>query len=226
MSDRTDTPHDKYNKYPQPRQRKGKLPPRKDTNKNKNKDAGKNHSRDDRSITALIFPSKPNVRNTDTWQQICYWLGTTDLVALLMTGSRWMQQVLSETRGVKWSWHYYPILQIFKYISVVDLSLDRTWPLLLSAIAALPTSVTSLTMVWRPTMSLADHSKADPILFPPMLTSLSLTTHPTLCVKYLTIFPDTLTRLTLDMSSDSLVIMNSEILKCVQRLPPTLLYTF
>ena len=224
MSDRTDIPHDKYGKYPKPRQNNGKLPPRKNTSKNTGKKSDKNNSRDDRSdaaIITLVFPSKPNVRNTDTWQQVCYWLSTIDLVALLMTGSRWMQQAVSETRGVRWIWHYYPILHMFKYISVVDLSLDDNWALLPSAIAALPTSVTKLTMIWK---ALPFALSADSVVLPPTLTSLNLTTYSRVFTKLFTILPDTLTQLTLSMDSDSFGVKSPTVLQLVQLLPSTLLY--
>ena len=171
--------------------------------------------RDDRSSATLVFPTKTthnrsraNVRNTDTWKLICHWLPTIDLVALLMTGNRWMQNVVADTRDVKWVWYYYPILHMFTHITTVDVSLDYQWPPLLSAIAALPPSVTTLTLklceravITTITSQIFDDAVQMPVVLPPLLTTLNLTT-PASLLMFCPVLPDSLTQLMLDISDD------------------------
>ena len=183
----------------------------------------------DRGSAKLTFPSQPvlrsataNVKNPDTWAQVCYWLNTIDLVALLMTGSRWMSKVMANTRDVKWNWYYYPILHTFKHLTIVDLSIDVRWTPSADAIPIFPSSVTSLRLV---TTSASWFGEGMKISLPPSLSTLHWTTLGALLMNTITTLPDSLTDVTVDLSLDSNSNKHSEVAVLIvwlSLLPPSL----
>lgn len=158
--------------------------------------------------------------NIDTWKSVCYWLSTPDLMGLFMTGNRKIQYAVTNVHDHKWDWYYYPVFELFKHIHTVNLSWDKSWSLLPSIIANLPTTIKTLKLSYTPKTDQEDQR----IVLPSSLTSLDLEMDIKILANVVQEFPPGLTDLTIRNSESTTYYHTSTVHPLLSMLPVGLLH--
>ena len=125
------------------------------------------------------------VKNQDTWRSIAYWLNIEQLVALIITGNRWMIAVLSRAPYLHAKGKYYPIADLLSGLTQWKIPDPYSVRPDDDGIISFPPHLRSLSLslMSRPSSAVSSlgtsTSEVQEVDFPASLTSLELNNDPT-----------------------------------------------